>query len=75
MNTSHIRITNSTRYGGGFDAATIEAVWNKARGIPGFSSEFRVDACGALIYRAVLRPARAIWLGDRSHSSCLQKRP
>jgi hypothetical protein len=46
------RLPSSNRHGSVFDATIIEAVWNKARIIPGFSSDFRVDACGALIYRA-----------------------
>lgn len=45
-----IRSFGSTRNGGGFDAATLRAVWNRARRAPGREpSQFRLDACGALI--------------------------
>lgn len=44
------RRANSTRTGGGFDDATIEAVWRKGTPEPGLTS-FRKDACGASMQR------------------------
>lgn len=42
------RTSNSTRTGGSFDFATIEAVWRKGRAVPGYDpSKYRKDACGA----------------------------
>ena len=42
----------SNRNGGSFDAATIQAVWNKATIIPGVDPNlFRLDACNARINR------------------------
>ena len=49
MHSYKDRTHNSTRAGSPFDAATIAAVWSKARTIPGYSPELRTDACGALI--------------------------
>jgi hypothetical protein len=44
------RKPSTTRSGGSFDAATIEAVWQKAVIDPGFTI-FRKDSCGASIQR------------------------
>lgn len=45
-----IRNPNTTRNGSNFDSATISAVWNKARIIPGYNSDIlRKDSCGAWI--------------------------
>jgi hypothetical protein len=45
-----VRSFGSTRSGGGFDAATILGVWNRARIAPGRDpGRFRLDACGAVI--------------------------
>lgn len=47
------RTSNTNRLGGSFDNATIEAVWNKARIIPGQdAAKVRKDSCGATIYRS-----------------------
>lgn len=47
------RRTNTNRNGAAFDAATINAVWNKASTVPGVSPNVRrMDLCGALIDRA-----------------------
>ena len=44
------RNPNTTTRGGGFDAATIRAVWNKAQIVPGVDpSARRKDSCGAWI--------------------------
>lgn len=45
------RNPGSRQNGGSFDEATIEAVWQKAKQIPGYPS-YRTDACGALIQRS-----------------------
>ena len=45
-----IRIANTTAGGGGFDEKTIEAVWQKGKPEPRYSS-FRKDACGASMQR------------------------
>jgi hypothetical protein len=48
--TKMTRNPNTTRTGGAFSAATIEAVWRKAtplRGNPGYAK----DQCGKIIYR------------------------
>ena len=42
---------NTKSNGSSFDDATIEAVWEKARPVPGVSG-FSKDACGALIQRS-----------------------
>jgi len=48
-----MRYFNSTTKGGTFDAATIQAVWNKGQIVPGYdSTKVRKDSCGAWIYRA-----------------------
>ena len=45
-----IRNPNTTTRGGGFDAATIRAVWNKAQAIYGVDQNVRrKDGCGAWI--------------------------
>jgi len=41
---------NTTRHGGSFNEATIEAVWRKAKPIPG-NPGYAKDRCGAIIYR------------------------
>jgi hypothetical protein len=48
-----IRLSSTTQNGIGFDASSIEAVWNKARLAPG-KNPFRVrlDACGAYIEKS-----------------------
>jgi hypothetical protein len=47
------RRSNTTRSGSQFDDATIEAVWIKARFVPGASpGARRMDVCGAVIDRA-----------------------
>lgn len=47
------RLPNTNRNGGGFDALTIAAVWNKARAVPGYdAAQVRKDACGAWIKRS-----------------------
>lgn len=46
------RKPSTTRSGGGFDDATIQAVWNKAYTIKGVDPRVRrMDQCGALIDR------------------------
>lgn len=46
------RNTNTNTNGGAFDAATIDAVWNKATIVPTWDpSKYRKDACGAVIAR------------------------
>lgn len=46
------RRSSSNRNGNPFDAATIQAVWNKGKTILGKDSAlWRRDSCGALIYR------------------------
>lgn len=46
------RRENTTSNGRNFDAATIAAVWNKGRIVPGYdSNQWRKDACGAWIAR------------------------
>lgn len=44
------RNPGTRRDGGGFDEATIEAIWQKGRYVPG-NPNFRRDACGALMQR------------------------
>ncbi len=41
---------NTNTRGGAFDAATIEAVWQKGKPIAGYPN-YRTDACGALMCR------------------------
>jgi hypothetical protein len=48
---SMARQRNTTSRGGGFDESTIEAVWQKGKPEPGYSS-FRKDACGASMQRS-----------------------
>lgn len=46
------RRENTDRNGNSFDAATVEAVWQKGQMIPGFSpSQTRKDKCKAIIDR------------------------
>lgn len=45
------RNPGTNRNGGSFDAATIEAVWQKGKLVPGYPA-FRRDACGALMQRS-----------------------
>jgi hypothetical protein len=44
------RKSNTTKSGGSFDEATVEAVWKKGTPEPGLSS-FRKDVCGASMRR------------------------
>jgi len=44
------RFPGTTRSGGDFDAATVEAVWKKGRPEAGLTS-FRKDSCGASMMR------------------------
>lgn len=47
-----MRQHNTNARGGSFDAATINAVWNKAQIVPGYNgNDYRKDACGAWIQR------------------------
>lgn len=44
------RKPNTTKNGGPFDLATINAVWNKARVVPGYDPNvYRKDACDTWI--------------------------
>lgn len=46
------RLNNTNRVGGTFDERTINAVWNRARIVPGANPNYRrMDACGAFIDR------------------------
>jgi hypothetical protein len=45
------RNSGTRQDGRSFDEATIEAVWQKGRPVPGYPT-FRRDACGALIQRS-----------------------
>ncbi|MCB9049697.1 MAG: HNH endonuclease [Lewinellaceae bacterium] len=46
------RRRGNTTTGGSFDAATVQAVWEKGRVAPGRDPKsWRRDSCGALIYR------------------------
>lgn len=46
------RKPNTTSKGGSFDAATIQAVWEKGTTVPGSDSKtWRKDTCGALMKR------------------------
>lgn len=46
------RRRGTTKTGGSFDAATVQAVWEKGRVASGIDPEsWRRDSCGALIYR------------------------
>jgi hypothetical protein len=50
--TTAIRKPSTTRQGGQFDQATIQAVWNKAEAIYGVDANLRrKDHCGAIIDR------------------------
>jgi hypothetical protein len=49
-NVRMIRNYNTTKTGGSFSDATIEAVWRKATPIPGRPG-YAKDRCGATIYR------------------------
>jgi len=47
------RAMNSDGNGGGFDQATIEAVWRRGQVVSGYDpSRYRKDACGAWMARA-----------------------
>lgn len=47
-----IRNSNTTRHGAAFDAATVQAVWNKGKTIPGRDPAlYRMDSCNAVIRR------------------------
>lgn len=47
-----MRRQGTNRAGGNFDAATIEAVWQKGQVVPGANpGEWRKDSCGAWINR------------------------
>ena len=46
------RTPNTTRSGSNFNAATIQAVWEKGEVVPGYDKNYvRKDKCGALIER------------------------
>jgi len=61
------RQSNTTTSGGSFDAATIEAVWNKAKEDPGFAT-FKKDSCGATIQRFDFGKTTGYgWEIDRTH--------
>lgn len=45
-----VRAPSTNRLGSGFDAATIEAVWNKGTPEVGYMG-FRKDSCGASMQR------------------------
>jgi hypothetical protein len=48
MNMNLTRNRNAKSNGGGFDGATVQAVWQKGRAVPGYDpAHWRVDACGA----------------------------
>lgn len=47
-----MRRTNTTRSGGPFSSAMVQAVWEKGRPIPGYDPRsVRADACGAPMQR------------------------
>lgn len=49
-----LRKPGSNRSGGAFDSATINAVWNKAKPVPGVDpAHRRMDACNAWIDRSM----------------------
>lgn len=51
--TTATRRPGTSRQGNRFSEATVEAVWNKARTIPGANaSARRMDRCGAIIDRS-----------------------
>lgn len=44
---------NTTTKGSNFDTATIQAVWNKGKIVPGYdATKVRKDSCGAWMYRS-----------------------
>lgn len=47
------RYVGTTRYGGTFDAQTIEAVWRKGQVVSGYDPNiYRKDSCGAWMKRS-----------------------
>jgi HNH endonuclease len=47
------RNTNTTKSGGSFSDATIQAVWEKGLIVPGYDARYiRKDSCGAFITRS-----------------------
>ncbi len=52
IKSKKMRYFNSTTKGGGFDYATIQAVWNKGQTVLGYDpTQVRKDSCGAWMYR------------------------
>lgn len=66
----HFRRTGTTSSGGSFDAATVQAVWEKGQVVPGIAPGiWRRDNCGALIYRSSYGDVNSLhgWEIDHIH--------